>query len=133
MSQVVQKLLRDKSIKKTEQQLAEEQKAKQDIKSVLGIDDNSSNNDDIHRLVSELINDNNIEGKTDLNSNQIVAVARASWYAERYDSENLRIIIRYILKYLQSKDRKGRLELKEAITGMFRYELEKSKSEKVEI
>lgn len=109
------------------------EQAKSVLKSVLGVEDNTGNNSDVHRIVEELLSDNNIEGKTDLNSNQIVAFSRAAWYAERYDSEAMRIVIRYLEKFLQSKDRKGRLELTGAITNLFRYQLEQDKAEKVEI
>lgn len=107
--------------------------AKEEIKNILGINDVSGGSADMHKLVEELLSDANIEGKTDLNANQIVAIARASWFADRYDSDAMRVIVRYVTKYLQSKDRKGRTELVSAITGVFRYELEKQKIEKVEI
>jgi hypothetical protein len=109
--------------------LAENQsEPRKNIKELLNIEDSSSENSDIHKLVTELTTDTNLEGKTDLNANQIVAFAKAAWYAKQYDSKAMDIIIIKLSKYLQSKERKGRNELVQAIVGMFKFELEKAKS-----
>ena len=115
----------------------EDDKSKDLEDKLFGFDESQTGSGDISKLIKEIISNENIEGKTDLNANQIVAFARAAWYAKHYKSEAMATVILYLEKFLQSKDRKGRTELVSAITGIFKYDLEKSKAEnkgeKVEI
>lgn len=93
-----------------------------------------SNEDNINSLITELTSDTNIEAKTDLNPNQIIAIARALWFAKRYNSKALNDFVKLaLMKVLISKGRGGRKELVDSLIGVFRYDLAKSSAERVEL
>lgn len=108
-------------------------KAKADIKEILGMHSKSTEDSELSRVLDEVLSEKDIEGKSELNRNQIVAFAKAAWYADHYDSDAMRVIILKLLKFLKSKDRQGLKELTGMITGLFQYQIEKTKAEKVEL
>lgn len=64
--------------------------------------------------LQELFSNDNIEKKADINARQVMALARAKTFAERYNNKVLNdFIINYIV-YSVSKDRKGRKEFVES-------------------
>ncbi len=64
--------------------------------------------------LQELFSNDNIEKKGDINARQVMALARAKTFAERYNNKVLNdFIINYIV-YSVSKDRKGRKEFVES-------------------
>lgn len=105
--------------------------AEEELKKIIGMVDNATDQS-MSKLIDTLLSDSNLEGKSELNSNQIVAFARASWFAQHYDSKAMRVVIMYLLKYLISKNRGGRKEVVDALTGAFKMTMEKAK-EKVEL
>lgn len=64
--------------------------------------------------LQELFSNDNIEKKADINARQVMALAKAKTFAERYNIKVLNdFIINYIV-YSVSKDRKGRKEFVES-------------------
>ena len=64
--------------------------------------------------LQELFSDDNIEKKADINARQVMALAKAKTFADRYNNQILNdFIINYIV-YSVSKDRKGRKEFVES-------------------
>jgi len=94
--------------------------------------------ENVSKVITHLITtDSDLESKTELSLNQILTMGRGVWYAKRYGSRALASfdeddninggLIAYILRFMVSKDRKGRSELVDALKGAFVYEAEKSK------
>jgi predicted CopG family antitoxin len=70
--------------------------------------------EDTGKELQELFSNDNIEKKADINSRQVMALAKAKTFAERYNNEVLKdFIINYIV-YSVSKDRRGRKEFVES-------------------
>ena len=102
------------------------------ISQVLSID--TADDKQVASLVNELTGVNNIETKTDLSPNQIIAISKAIWFARRYNIEPLDLYVRKVmLKILVSKNRGGRHDIIEALVGVFRFGLEKAKAESVKV
>lgn len=64
--------------------------------------------------LQELFSDDNIEKKADINARQVMALARAKTFADRYNNQILNDFINNYIVYSVSKDRKGRKEFVES-------------------
>ena len=64
--------------------------------------------------LQELFSDDNIEKKGDINARQVMALARAKTFADRYNNQILNDFINNYIVYSVSKDRKGRKEFVES-------------------
>jgi hypothetical protein len=64
----------------------------------------------LRRAVEEMFSDDDIAIKTDLTKRQILSLARAMFYAEKYDSDAMRSFVHHILTLSVSKNRKSREE-----------------------
>lgn len=73
-------------------------------------DDNTVDGADI----GELFSAEDLEKKTDLSPQQILAFARAKTFAQRYNSQTLNVFLKNYGEYAVSKNRKGRSEFVEA-------------------
>ena len=102
------------------------------LDKIIGFQDVKSD-DSMQKVLLELTNSNNLETKSELDVNQIKAFARAAWFADYYESDSLKILITYLLKFTVSKDRGGRKELVDALKGTWAYQLAKQKNEKIEV
>lgn len=85
------------------------------------------------KIVDSLTNEIDLEGKTELNGIQVVAITRAAVVADRYDSKTLEALVLKVSKYLKSKDRKGLGELVEVAKGYLAYKAEKEKPPEVKV
>ena len=99
---------------------------------ILGMADITGSNE-IKKLLEAVLSDTDIEGKSELNRNQIVAFARAAWYADRYKSKSMQVLLTKLLKFLQSKDRAGKKELVSMFTGAVQFDMAQKAKEKVEL
>jgi hypothetical protein len=86
--------------------------------------------DSMSAVIQELMNEKNIEMKSDLHPNQIVAITKAFWFAFHYRSPTLLMYLNKLLKLLVSKDRLGRKELAGVLAATLQYRLELAKAEK---
>jgi len=97
--------------------------------------------DETEEFKSETTTDRAIEGlfkfkdnedfdtKTELSQNQIIDIAKASAYAEIFDLEILDKFIKSFKTHMISKDRKGRIEVIQALTSSIEHtETEENKS-----
>lgn len=64
--------------------------------------------------LQELFSDDNIEKKGDINARQVMALAKAKTFADRYNNQILNDYIYNYIVYSVSKDRKGRKEFVES-------------------
>jgi hypothetical protein len=64
----------------------------------------------MEQIVSEIYSKKDIELKTDLNTKQIIAIAKAETYAGFYGSRLVANLCQTIMELSVSKDRKGRKE-----------------------
>lgn len=64
--------------------------------------------------LQELFSDDNIEKKGDINARQVMALAKAKTFADRYNNQILNDFIYNYIVYSVSKDRKGRKEFVES-------------------
>ena len=87
----------------------------------------------IKKIIESLSAEKDIEGKTDLNSIQVVAIARADVYGRRYNSVTMKLLVLLVAKYLQSKGRMGRTELVIALNGLLAYKAEKERKTEVKV
>ena len=102
------------------------------IAQLLAID--TAQDENVTNLTKELTSAINIETKTDLSEKQMVPMSKAIWYAKRYDIQPLDLYTRKImLKIRVSKDRGGRKDILEGLTGVFRFSLEKQRNETVKV
>ena len=85
------------------------------------------------KIVDSLTNEIDLEGKTELNSIQVVAISRADWFAQKYESPAMAMIVLKVSKYLKSKDRKGLGELVEVAKGYLAYKAEKEKPPEIKV
>lgn len=70
--------------------------------------------EDTGKELQELFNNENIEKKADISARQVMAIAKAKTFADRYDNKVLDdFISRYVI-YSVSKERKGRKEFVES-------------------
>jgi hypothetical protein len=104
------------------------------LSTILGMDVANADDANVSGLVNELTGVSNIETKTDLNPNQMVVMTRAIWFAKQYWIRSLDIYTRKVmLKLLVSKGRGGRKDIIDALIGVFRFSLEKQRSESVKV
>lgn len=64
--------------------------------------------------LQELFSNNNLEKKGDINARQVMALAKAKTFANRYNNQILNEFINNYIVYSVSKDRKGRKEFVES-------------------
>ena len=64
--------------------------------------------------LQELFSNDNIEKKTDLSTRQVVALAKAKTFADRYNNKPLDDFINRFVVYAVSKNRQGRTEFVES-------------------
>ena len=64
--------------------------------------------------LQELFSNENIEKKTDLSAKQVMALAKAKTFADRYKNKPLDDFINRFVTYAVSKERKGRKEFVES-------------------
>lgn len=114
------------------QVMSEEIPQRDKIAQLLSID--TAQDENVTNLTRELTSSVNIETKTDLSEKQIIPISKAIWYARRYNITPLDLYTRKIvLKIRVSKDRGGRKDILEGLVGVFRFSLEKQKSESVKV
>jgi len=75
----------------------------------------------IELMINEMLGTNNIEIKTDLTDQLIVALTKGTIFADRYKSDLMSKLVLTISKYRISKGRKGRDEIKEMAKGLGSY------------
>lgn len=71
-------------------------------------------NDQTGKELQELFSNDNIEKKADINTKQVMALARAKTFADMYNIKRLNDFILNYMAYSVSKDRKGRKEFVES-------------------
>lgn len=64
--------------------------------------------------LKELFSNENIEKKTDLSNNQVLAMTKARIFADRYDNDIIKDFIQAYSTFAVSKERKGRTEFVES-------------------
>jgi hypothetical protein len=82
----------------------------------------------IETMIKEMIGTDNIEIKTDLTDQLIVALTKGTIYADRYKNDLMGKLVLVISKYRISRNRKGREEMREMAKGLGSYNMEESPS-----
>lgn len=75
----------------------------------------------LETMIKEMIGVENLEIKTDLTDNMIVAMTKGNIYAKRYKNDLMSSLITTISKYRISRNRKGRDDIKEMAKGLGGY------------
>lgn len=78
--------------------------------------------DVLHRVVDEILADNNLDAKSDLNERMIAAFAKVDAFAEIFDVPILKAFKKSFLKLRISKNRLGRKELTDMTRSLVSYE-----------
>lgn len=105
---------------------------KDKLSEILNIDTESDEN--INHLVAELTTSNNIETKTNVSRQDVIRISKAISYARRYGIKPLDVYTRKVMLRINvSIDRGGRTDIVDALGNVFRFRLEKQKSENVKV
>jgi hypothetical protein len=105
---------------------------KDTLSALLDIDTESDEN--VNHLVNELTTSNNIETKTNINRVDIIRISKAIHFSRRYGIKPLDVYTRKVmLRLLVSVDRAGRKDIVDALSNVFRFNLEKQRAENVKI
>lgn len=105
---------------------------KDKLSELLNIGEASDEN--ITALINELKNAQDIETKTNVSRGDIMRITKAISYARRYGVDVLDVYTRDILlRLLVSIDRGGRKDIVEALSAVFRFNLEKSSGQNVKV
>lgn len=67
----------------------------------------------IELMINEMLGTHNIQIKTDLTDNLIVALTKGSIYADLYNNKIMRSLVETVSLYRISRNRKGREEIKD--------------------
>jgi hypothetical protein len=70
---------------------------------------------DIRDIAAEIFSDVNMNQKSDLEISQIHSIAVLKMYAEKYKSENARLLVTWLLELRVSKKARGRGDLVNAL------------------
>jgi hypothetical protein len=102
------------------------------LSALLDIDTESDEN--VNHLVNELTTANNIETKTNVSRIDIIRISKAIHFSRRYGIKPLDVYTRKVmLRLLVSVDRAGRKDIVDALSNVFRFNLEKQKAESVKV
>lgn len=85
-------------------------------------DDEIQQDDVLHRVVNEILQDTNLEAKSDLTDKMIAAFAKVDAYAEIFNIPILKTFKKSFLKLRISRNRLGRKELTEMTRTLVSYE-----------
>ncbi|MFW6130271.1 MAG: hypothetical protein ACOC56_03730 [Atribacterota bacterium] len=92
-----------------EEKIPDENKDPQTLEYVLS----ETAKEDIGKELQELFSNENIEKKGDISARQVMAIAKAKTFADRYNNNLLDDFIKRYVIYSVSKERKGRKEFVE--------------------
>ena len=103
-----------------------------ELLSGLGIE--NASDEDVKGLIHSITGYEDIETKTNINRQQLTSISRAIWFAKRYGVKPLDDYTRRImLRLLVSIERGGRNDIRDALSNVFRFNLEKQKNETVKV
>jgi len=92
------------------------------------LESDTNSNQTVSDVVKELIStDKNLSSKTELTAIQVLTFTKAETWSDRYNSGLGKTLIKFYKENLISKDRKGRMELVEALKGAIEHEIEMNK------
>lgn len=86
------------------------------------VDETVEEQDILHRVVEAILDDNNLETKTDLTDKMIAAFAKVDVYAELFNIPILKVFKKSFLKLRISRNRLGRKELTDMTRTLVSYE-----------
>ena len=78
--------------------------------------------DILHKVVEEILSTKNLDTKTDLNDKMVVSLAKLDLYGEYFDIDIVRMLSANIKRLRISRNRLGRLELKEMTRNLISYD-----------
>ena len=82
----------------------------------------------IEIMINEMLNTNNLETKTDLSDNLIVALTKGTIFADLYDNDIMRSLVKTVSLYRISRNRLGRGEIKDMAKSLGTASMEENPS-----
>lgn len=82
----------------------------------------------IELMINEMLNVNNLQIKTDLNDNLIIALTKGKIFADLYSNKIMASLVENISLYRISRNRKGREEIKDMAKSLGTYTSEENNS-----
>lgn len=82
-------------------------------------ENDSPENKALEMLIEGIYNTEDVDIKTDLNNEQIIAMTRAQMYADLFQVPVLNVVVKKMMRMLISLDRKGRKEYTDIATKTY--------------